>query len=86
MKTKIDKYMTVREFAEQELDKYDITRYAINTYSDGVVKVFRSKSGLITSKFANYRINLRDVAIEDADGRPAVCLYLADFVSLTRWR
>ena len=86
MGNRVDKYMTVREFVEQEADKYDITRYAINTYSDGVVKVFRSTRTLMTSKFANYRINLRDVAIEDADGRPAVCLYLADYPSLTRWR
>lgn len=86
MGNRVDKYMTVREFVEQEADKYDITRYAINTYSDGVVKVFRSTRTLMTSKFANYRINLRDVAIEDADGRPAVCLYLADYQSLTRWR
>ena len=29
---KMDKYMTVKEFVEQEADKYDITRYAINTF------------------------------------------------------
>lgn len=77
--------MTVREFVEQESHKYDITRYAINTYSDGVVKVYKNKFALITSKFADYRINLKDVAIEDADFKPAVCLYLADYISLTRW-
>jgi hypothetical protein len=86
MGDKVDKYMTVREFVEQEADKYDVRRFAINTYSDGTIKVFRSTRALATSKFANYRINLRDVAIEDADFKPAVCLYLADFPSLTRWR
>ena len=81
----MDKYMTVKEFVEQESDKYDITRYAINTYSDGVVKVYKNKFTLITSKFADYRINLKDVTIEDANGKPAVCLYLADYQSLILW-
>ena len=81
----MDKYMTGKEFVEQEADKYDITRYAINTFSDGVVKVFKNKFTLMTSKFADYRINLKDVAIEDANGKPAVCLYLADYQSLILW-
>ena len=32
MSDKVDKYMTVREFVEQEVDKYDVRRFAINTY------------------------------------------------------
>ena len=78
--------MTVKEFVEQKSNDYDITRYAVNTYYDGVVKVYNNKFTLITSKYADYRIDINDVAIEDADGKPAVCLYLADYQSLTRWK